>query len=109
MDPLHRTTSFLAAAFYPQAEYLPYFIVTALVVSLAQAASLFLVVKAYQASTRISLVLVVVLFLMATLYFMFWKAQKDQARATRAVGVLWVLVALWYFLFELLVPKLPYK
>jgi hypothetical protein len=95
--PLHRTMSFLAAAFYPHAEAAPYFIITALVVSLAQASSLFLVVKAYHAGAMSSLG--IVLFFMIILYYLFWKAQRDRTRATRAVIVLSVLTVSWFSIF----------
>lgn len=98
--PLRRPTSFLAAAFYPGG--VPDFIVTALVVSLAQAAPLFLVVKAYQASATISLV--IALSFMAILYTLFWRTRRENPRASWAVSVLCVLVPFWFFLFEFLIP-----
>jgi hypothetical protein len=104
VGPLHETSSFLAAAFYDDepglvhaadgswwrwklGKWVPYFFITALVVSLAQAATLFLVYEAYHASTMFLLVIVIVLVLLITLYVMFWKPGPSQAttasRSTR--------------------------
>ena len=66
---------------------MPYFVITAMVVSLAQAAALFLVYEAYHASAMFWLVRLIVSVLLVTLYFMFWKAGPSQAttasRSTR--------------------------
>jgi len=90
VGPLHGTTSFLAAAFYDDEPglvrasggpwwrwrlggWVPYFFITALVVSLAQAATLFLAFEAYHASARFWLVGVIVMILVIVLDIMFWK------------------------------------
>jgi cbb3-type cytochrome oxidase subunit 3 len=100
VGPLHGTTSFLAAAFYDDepgpvhaargpwwqwmlGRWVPYFVITALVVSIAQAAALFLVYEAYHASAMFWLVIVIVLVLLITLYIMFWKAGPSQATTAR--------------------------
>jgi hypothetical protein len=101
VSPLRRTTSFLAAVFYPHTEGISYFIVTAVVVSLAQASSLYLVVNAYHASAMLTFVLCVLFIL----YYLFWHAQRDRLRATWAVGVLWALTALWFFLAPVIVAR----
>ena len=126
VDSLHGTTSFLAEAFFDDAAgpvyavhvfwrryavkaWVPYFFITALVVSLAQAAVLFLVNKAFHASAMFSLVLAFLLVSMFILYFMFWKApggeQNDHTRRSLAVIVLLVLVILWLVSFDTLAPS----
>jgi hypothetical protein len=94
---LHGTTSFLAAAFYDDepglvhptggtwwrwklGRWVPYFFITALVVSLAQAAALFLAFEAYHATARIWLV--IVLILVIVLDIMFWKPAPSTPTTT---------------------------
>jgi hypothetical protein len=105
VDPLYRTTSFLAAGFYSHLEGVVHFIFTALVVSLAQAAALFLGYKAYHADA----VTVIVLCFIIPLYFLFWRAQADRRRATLAVLALWVFVGLWLIVFEEFAPGWPHE
>jgi hypothetical protein len=130
--PLHETSNFLAAAFYDDlpglvpvggpwwrrkfVKWLPYFFITDLVVSLAQAAALFLMFEAYHASAMFWLVIVIVSVLLIALYIMFWKgghairggdakgaepgkAQREQTRRRLAVVALLGSVILWLFLF----------
>lgn len=137
VDPLRRPTSFLAAVFYDDEpgpghaaggsgwrwmpekwvpKWVPYFIITTFVVSLAQAAPLFLVYEAYHESPRFWLVIVIVSAFLLALYYMLGKAglttattasrsthpgkaKKEQTRRTLAVFVLLVLVFLWLVLF----------
>jgi hypothetical protein len=102
-DPLHPlsgTTSFLAAALYPRAK--GYLIITTFVVSVAQAATLFLVFKAFRVGAGISLssaFFVLVLVILITLYFMFW-----QRRYAGATVVVIVLVLILFFVFEMVAP-----
>jgi hypothetical protein len=99
VGPLHETTSFLAAAFYDDepglihatggpwwqwklGRWVPYFFITALVVSLAQAAALFLAFEAYHGSPRFWLVAVIVVILVIVLDIMFWKPAPSTPTTT---------------------------
>lgn len=108
VDPLRQPTSFLAAVFYDDEpgpghagggsgwrwkleewvpKWVPYFVITTFVVSLAQAAPLFLVYEAYHASPRFWLVIVIVSAFLLALYYMLWKPPSSTAttasRSTR--------------------------
>jgi hypothetical protein len=110
VEPLRATTSFLANAFHPHRAGIPYFIITTLFVSLAQASALFLVYTAYHTNAIVSLVIAIVA--MIVLYSLFWKAQRaqeDHTLATWAVAALSVLVLLWLCSFTILTLGKPHQ
>ncbi|SRR6266567_4124636 len=86
MEPLHRSTSFLAESFVKKGNW-PYLLVTTATVTISQASALFLVVQAYGVNRFSVAILVVSAIVMLILYVLFWKFQSDRRRATLVVSL----------------------
>lgn len=98
LHPLHTSTSFLAESFATGAAgnlFWPYLLVTSAIVSIAQAAALFLVVQAYGVNRFSVAALAASAVALVILYVLFWRSQvrTDRRRATLAIGL-----ALLFFL-----------
>ncbi len=86
MEPLHKSTSFLAESFVTKGNW-PYLLVTTAIVTIAQASALFLVVQAYGVNRFSVAILVASAAIMSILYVLFWKFQRDRRRATLVVSL----------------------
>jgi hypothetical protein len=98
IHPLYGTTSFMAAALYPHAD--GYLIITTFVVSVAQAAALFLVVKAYAGAWISWLCISLVISIILAFDLSFWQRER------RYTPVLFLCswVAFFFFSFRDLAP-----
>lgn len=86
LEPLHRSTSFLAESFVKKGNW-PYLLVTTATVTISQASALFLVVQAYGVNRFSVAILIVSAIVMLILYVLFWRFQSDRRRATLVVSL----------------------
>lgn len=106
---LHETTSFFEVFYSTHSFAAPvviaYFVVTPAVISVAQAAALFLVLQGYGCNAWSIGVLVLSGIVLLILYGAFWKSQKDHPGTTAVVVGSVALVIAWLIIFAALSPN----
>lgn len=113
VTPLRETTSFFEVFYSPRSFAGPvviaYFAVTPAVISLAQAAALFLIFRAYGANPWSIAAAVTSGTVLLVLYGGFWNSQKNHPGTTPVVVGSIALVIFWLCLFAALAPPSPAK
>jgi hypothetical protein len=111
LAPLRETISFFEGYYSPQLFggrgplIFVYYIVSPLVISLSQAAALFLIIRAYGLNAVSSISITVSGIALLLLYWEFWKAKRNHPQTTRMVVSCIVLVFVWLVLFAVLTAK----
>jgi hypothetical protein len=108
--PLRESTSFFEVfysthLFRARGPVVLAFTVTPAVISVAQAAALFLLLQAYGRNTWSIAVLVLSGTILMILYWAFWKSQKSHPGTTGAVIGCVALIIAWFIAFAVLAPN----